>query len=65
MRRAEIACSRKGKLQVEHWDVLDQNGIVSRSFRGVGTVVFGVITNDDQVKDNKATDGVGKGTNLI
>jgi hypothetical protein len=39
--------------------------IVSRSFRGVGTVVFGVITNDDQVKDNKATDGVGKGTNLI
>ena len=39
--------------------------IVSRGFRGLPTVVFGVITDDDQVKDDQTTDVIGKGANLI
>jgi hypothetical protein len=39
--------------------------VVSSGFRGLPSIVFGVITNDDQVKDDHATQGIGKGANFI
>ena len=39
--------------------------IVSSGFRGLAPIMFGIITNDDQVKDNQATQIIGKGANFI
>jgi hypothetical protein len=38
---------------------------VSSSLGGSGSVVFGVIPNDDQVKDDEAAEIIGKSPNLI
>jgi hypothetical protein len=39
--------------------------VVSSGFRGLPSIMFGIITNDDQVKDDQATQVVGKGPNFI
>jgi hypothetical protein len=38
---------------------------VSSSFRGSSTVVFGIITNDDQMEDHKAAHFIGEGANFV
>ena len=39
--------------------------VVSSGFRGLTAIMFGIIANDNQVKDDQATELVGKGANLI
>jgi len=39
--------------------------VVSSGFRGLPAIVFGVITNDDQVKDDQATQVIRKAANFI
>ena len=39
--------------------------VMSSGFRGLPAIVFGVITNDDQVKDDQATQVIGKAANFI
>ncbi len=39
--------------------------VVSSSFRGVAPVMFGIIADDNQVKDHQATDVVGKGPHFV
>ena len=41
------------------------NPVVSSGFRGLPAIVFGVITNDDQVKDDQATQVIRKAANFI
>jgi hypothetical protein len=40
-------------------------GVVSSGFRGWPSIMFGVIADDDQVKDDQITQIIGKGANLI
>src|SRR6266496_2087953 len=39
--------------------------VVSSSFRGLPPIMFRIIADDDQVKDNQATQVIWKGTNFI
>src|SRR5262245_59231364 len=39
--------------------------VVSSSFRGLPSIMFRIITDDDQMKDDQATQVVGKGANFI
>jgi hypothetical protein len=39
--------------------------VVSSGFRGLPAIMFGIIANDDQVKDDQATHIIGKGANFI
>jgi hypothetical protein len=39
--------------------------VVSSGFRGLPSIMFRIITNDDQVEDDQATKVVGKGANFI
>ena len=39
--------------------------VVSSSFRGLPAIMFGIIANDDQVKDHQATQVIGKDANFI
>jgi len=39
--------------------------VVSASFRGGASIVFGVIARHDQMKDDQATQVIGKGPNLV
>ena len=39
--------------------------VVSSGFRGLSAIMFGVIPNDDQVKDDQATQVIGKGADFI
>ncbi len=38
---------------------------MSSSFRGLPTIMFRIIANDNQVKDDEATDVVGKGPDFV
>ena len=38
---------------------------MSSSFRGSPPIVFGIIADNNQVKDHQATQVIGKGANLI
>ena len=39
--------------------------VVSSSFRGLPTIMFRIIANDNQVKDDQTTDVVGKGPDFV
>ena len=39
--------------------------VVSSGFRGLAPIMFGIIANDDQVKDHQAAEVIGKSANFI